>query len=143
MNPMKESCSYNKEPKNIDDNEKRNFQVIGFFCNIYCFYIINDVNILFILQNLSKQILPNSILILKVFIYLYKDYVGGVIKENQVDYSYSLSFFNVKYYFQKRELDLAFEKGFPSFITEELKPLKNSTQVEWLTNDKGVVDDYI
>jgi len=74
--------------------------------------------------------------------HLHKDHAGGATKENQ-DHTHSLSFPNAKYYLQKRELDFAFEKGFPSFIPGELEPLKNSNQVVLLKDDKGVIDDYI
>ena len=39
-----------------------------------------------------------------------------------------ISFPNATFYLQERELNFAFEKGFPSFITEELEVLKQSKQ---------------
>jgi glyoxylase-like metal-dependent hydrolase (beta-lactamase superfamily II) len=75
--------------------------------------------------------------------HLHKDHSGGATKANSIDHSHSLSFPNATYYLQKRELDLAFEKGLPSFVTEELEPLKDSKSVEWLTGDRGIIDDYI
>jgi glyoxylase-like metal-dependent hydrolase (beta-lactamase superfamily II) len=53
-----------------------------------------------------------------------------------------LSFPNATYYVQRTELAFAFEKGFPSFITEELGCLQNSPQVVLLEGN-GVIDDYI
>jgi glyoxylase-like metal-dependent hydrolase (beta-lactamase superfamily II) len=50
---------------------------------------------------------------------------------------------NAKYYVQKRELDFAIEKGFPSFIPDELKALSDSSQVVFLNEDDGTIDDYI
>jgi hypothetical protein len=44
---------------------------------------------------------------------------------------------------QKRELDLAFEKGAPSYITEDLVALKNSVQVVLLNDNKGIIDENI
>jgi len=44
---------------------------------------------------------------------------------------------------QKRELDFALAKGFPSYIPEELVALQTSGQVHFLTEDKGAIDDYI
>src|SRR5215217_2366397 len=58
--------------------------------------------------------------------HLHKDHAGGVsygAGEKQ------LSFPNATYYIQKRELDFAFEKGFPSYIPEELALLKTAAQV--------------
>ena len=52
------------------------------------------------------------------------------------------SFPNAKYYIQKQELAFAFEKGFPSFITDELEVLKRSPQVI-LLDGNGVMDGYI
>ena len=72
--------------------------------------------------------------------HLHKDHSGGV-SENRGHSK--LSFSNAKYYLQKRELDLAFEKGFPSFITEDLIALKNSAQIVLLNDDNGNIDEYI
>ena len=72
--------------------------------------------------------------------HLHKDHAGGVCLEN--DHS-NLSLPNATYYLQKRELDFAIEKGYPSFIPDELKALDNSPRVEFLNDDDGVIDDYI
>lgn len=70
--------------------------------------------------------------------HLHKDHAGGVGKNNA-----QLSFPNARYYVQKRELDFAFGKGFPSFITEELEVLRHAPQVQFLHEDEGQIDDYI
>jgi hypothetical protein len=57
--------------------------------------------------------------------------------------SIELSFPNALFYLQEKELSFAFEKGFPSFITEELEALKRSKQVVLLKDDEGTIDDYI
>ncbi len=75
--------------------------------------------------------------------HLHKDHAGGVSIENSNDHSYQLSFPKAKYYMQERELNFAFEKGFPSFIPEELQVLKQSAQVYLLNGDKGIIDNYI
>jgi len=72
--------------------------------------------------------------------HLHKDHAGG-ISEN-TDHS-KLGFPNATYYIQERELNLAFEKGFPSFITEELAAIRNSGQVVLLNNNDETIDDYI
>lgn len=69
--------------------------------------------------------------------HLHKDHAGGIISNNG-----ALSFPNAKYYVQKKELEFAFEKGFPSFITDELKPLQQAPQVVFLDGD-GVLNGYI
>jgi len=72
--------------------------------------------------------------------HLHKDHAGGVCMEPNHS---KLSLPNATYYLQKRELDFAIEKGFPSFIPDELKVLNDSSQVEFLNDDDGVIDDYI
>jgi glyoxylase-like metal-dependent hydrolase (beta-lactamase superfamily II) len=64
--------------------------------------------------------------------HLHKDHAGGV----------GASFPNATFYLQKQELEFAFQKGFPSYITEELEILKTSSQVE-LLDGNGVLDGYI
>src|SRR5687768_6518241 len=65
--------------------------------------------------------------------HLHKDHSGGVGLDN-----HQPSFPNATYYIQKRELDFAFGKGFPSYITEELEVLRKTARVQWLENDEGV-----
>ncbi len=72
--------------------------------------------------------------------HLHKDHAGGVAEEK--DHS-KLSFPNAAYYVQQRELDFAFETGFPSFLTDELAALKNNPQVKMLNDDEGIIDGYI
>jgi glyoxylase-like metal-dependent hydrolase (beta-lactamase superfamily II) len=72
--------------------------------------------------------------------HLHKDHAGGV---SMGKYHEHLSFSNATFYFQEKELNFAFEKGFPSFIPEELGPLKKSNQVALLQDDEGAIDDYI
>jgi len=72
--------------------------------------------------------------------HLHKDHAGGV--SMGTDHG-QISFPNASFYLQERELNFAFEKGFPSFIVEELDVLKTSKQVVLLKDDEGVIDDYI
>lgn len=67
--------------------------------------------------------------------HLHKDHAGAVGEK-------SLSFPQAKYYVQRKEFEFAFEKGFPSYITEELESLRDAPQVQWLDGD-GVIDGYI
>ena len=73
--------------------------------------------------------------------HLHKDHAGGVGMESNGETA-KLSFSGATFYVQKTELDFAFEKGFPSYITEELECLKNSPQVVLLEGN-GMIDDYI
>ena len=91
---------------------------------------------------ISNNIDPSGIT--KVLLtHLHKDHAGGISNENPNDHHFELSFRNAKYYLQERELNLAFEKGFPSFIPEELQILKQSSQVILMKDDKGTIDDFI
>ena len=72
--------------------------------------------------------------------HLHKDHAGGISLDDNRN---SLSLPNATYYVQKRELDFALEKGFPSFITEEIKLLQTSSRVHFLEEDEGLIDDYI
>jgi glyoxylase-like metal-dependent hydrolase (beta-lactamase superfamily II) len=71
--------------------------------------------------------------------HLHKDHAGGVSSANHK----TLSFPGATYYIQRRELSFAFEKGEPSFITNELEPLRHSSQVVLLDDDEGLIDGYI
>ena len=72
--------------------------------------------------------------------HLHKDHAGGVSIEKNG--KRELSFPNAKWYVQAKELQYAFEKGFPSYIPEELEILKTAPQVHLLRGD-GVIDGYI
>lgn len=74
--------------------------------------------------------------------HLHKDHAGGISVEKNVNAERELAFPKAKYYIQKQELDFAFEKGFPSYITEELECLKNAPNVIWLDGN-GVLEGYI
>ena len=73
--------------------------------------------------------------------HLHKDHAGGVGVERE-GLGGRLSLANATYYLQRSELAFAFQKGFPSFITEELICLQNSEQVVLLEGN-GTIDDYI
>jgi len=74
--------------------------------------------------------------------HLHKDHAGGIAQRTN-EQSSRLSFEHAQYYVQERELNFAFEKGFPSYITEELQPLQHSSQVILLTDNSGIIDGYI
>ena len=72
--------------------------------------------------------------------HLHKDHAGGVCRNDEHN---KLSCPNATYYVQKRELDFALQKGFPSFMPDEIELLKTSSQVHFLDSDEGTIDDYI
>jgi glyoxylase-like metal-dependent hydrolase (beta-lactamase superfamily II) len=71
--------------------------------------------------------------------HLHKDHAGGVSAGKD---KMQLAFPQATYYLQKNELSAAFEKGLPSYVTDELECLKNSKQVE-LLDGNGSIADYI
>ena len=73
--------------------------------------------------------------------HLHKDHAGGVGVERD-GLGARLSLPNATYYVQRGELAFAFEKGAPSFITEELECLQNNNRVELLEGD-GFIDGSI
>lgn len=73
--------------------------------------------------------------------HLHKDHAGAVGIERE-GLGGRLSLPNATYYVQRTELAFAFQKGFPSYITEELVCLQNNGQVE-LLEAEGFIDNYI
>lgn len=73
--------------------------------------------------------------------HLHKDHAGGVSRKNAAG-RYEMAFPNATYYIQRKELDFAFEKGFPSYIPEELECLKTASNIVFLEGN-GVIDGYI
>jgi glyoxylase-like metal-dependent hydrolase (beta-lactamase superfamily II) len=91
-------------------------------------------------KNLAGSGISSSDITKVLLTHLHKDHAGGIsmgVKHEQ------LSFPNAIYYLQEKELNFAFEKGFPSFIPEESIALKNSKQVILLNEEEGMIDDYI
>lgn len=87
-------------------------------------------------QNLvANHINPSEVT--KVLLsHLHKDHSGGAGK------GLALNFPQATYYIQQKELDFAYEKGEPSFITSDLDCLKDNKQVVKLDGN-GFIDDYI
>jgi glyoxylase-like metal-dependent hydrolase (beta-lactamase superfamily II) len=72
--------------------------------------------------------------------HLHKDHAGGMSRK--INDKYELSFPSAAYYVQRKELNFAFEKGFPSYIPEELNCLKEAKNIH-LVDGNGVLDGYI
>ena len=92
-------------------------------------------------QNLMDAGINPSEITKVLLSHLHKDHAGGVGIERE-ELGGRLSFPNAKYYVQRTELAIAFEKGFPSFITKELECLQNSEQVILLEGN-SIIEDYI
>lgn len=73
--------------------------------------------------------------------HLHKDHAGGIGYADEHGQRH-LAFPQATYYVQTAELAYAYEKGFPSYIPEELECLRYASQVVLLDGD-GVIDNYI
>ena len=92
-------------------------------------------------QNIMDAGIDPSAITKVLMSHLHKDHAGGVGVERE-GLGGRLAFPTATYYVQQTELAFAFEKGFPSYITEELTCLQNSSQVV-LLDGNGIIDDYI
>jgi glyoxylase-like metal-dependent hydrolase (beta-lactamase superfamily II) len=102
----------------------------------------NEKGVLQIHQNLMDAGINPSEVTKVLLTHLHKDHSGGIAIEDKSSGERHLSFPNATYFFQKKELEFAFEKGEPSYITDELECLKTSSQVR-LLDGNGVIDAYI
>ncbi len=75
--------------------------------------------------------------------HLHKDHAGGVTIKNELNSEYFISFPYATWYVQKREFEYAMEVGTASYITEDFLLLEEFSKVVWLTEDEGLIDDYI
>jgi glyoxylase-like metal-dependent hydrolase (beta-lactamase superfamily II) len=74
--------------------------------------------------------------------HLHKDHAGGIaFKDNHFN-TLTVSFPQANYYVQKKELEYAFKKGFPSYITDELEILHTMSNLV-LLDGNGTIDNYI
>lgn len=103
-----------------------------------------DKGILQLHQNLMDNGINPSEITKVLMTHLHKDHAGGVCGPPPAPPGggRELSLPNASWYIQEKELNYAFEKGFPSYITEELECLKDAPQVHLLKGD-GVIDGYI
>ena len=93
-------------------------------------------------QNLLKVGLDPAKVTKVLMSHLHKDHAGGIGRTNHATGKQELSFPNACYYIQQQEIDFAFEKGFPSYIIEDLQCLRDNDQVILLQGN-GVIDGYI
>lgn len=81
----------------------------------------------------------NSSDVTKVLIsHLHKDHSGGIAIHDKN----KLSFENADYYINQNEWNYAFEKGFPSYVTNDYLMLKDCNQIKFINGD-GTIDEYI
>jgi glyoxylase-like metal-dependent hydrolase (beta-lactamase superfamily II) len=93
-------------------------------------------------QNLVQAGIEPSKVTKVLMSHLHKDHSGGISKWDHAAGKRELTFPNAAHYIQKKELEFAFEKGFPSYITDDLECLKNSNKVVLLEGN-GTINEYI
>lgn len=145
-------------PFNEDKDELQERPVGSLLVEVQPFAVITEKNVLLLdtglgftnndgeiqlHQNLLNAGIDPASVTKVLLSHLHKDHAGGVSKEDKLTSHSSLSFPNATYYLQERELDFAFEKGFPSFIPAELAALREASNVVLLNDDTGVIDNYI
>lgn len=92
-------------------------------------------------RNLEQQGIDPSNITKVLLTHLHKDHAGGVSVKDKLGH-YSLAFPNATYYLPKDELDYGFEKGFPSYMSEEFDILTNNNKAI-LLEEKGTINEYI
>jgi len=94
-----------------------------------------------IYENLEANNLSHLQVTKVLLTHLHKDHAGGVSVNDKLGHS-SLAFPNAQYYIQKKEVDYAFEMGYPSYMIEEIGILADHPNVT-LLEGSGYIDDYI
>ena len=138
-------------PFNLENDELQERPVGSLLVEVQPFIVITQKDILLIdaglgfTKNNELQIHQNLKAIglqpkevTKVLMsHLHKDHAGGISKKDRLG-NYELAFINATYYVQQKEFEFATDKGFPSYMTEEIAALQNNKQVQWLTDNEGV-----
>ncbi|MBC7850038.1 MAG: MBL fold metallo-hydrolase [Chitinophagaceae bacterium] len=142
-------------PFNTDSDDMAQRAAGSLLVEIQPFVVVTEKDVLLLdaglgfekdgVLQLHKNLMDNGINpseVTKVLMtHLHKDHAGGIGIE-RTGLGARLSFPNATYYVQRAELDFAFEKGFPSYITEELECLRDNVQVHVLDGN-GVLNGYI
>lgn len=108
--------------------------------------LLLDTGLGFADDNQRMQIHKNLVLnginpsdVTKVLLsHLHKDHSGGIALPGKKE----VSFENATYYVNKQEWDFAFQKGFPSYVTDDFVCLNRNKQVQFIEGN-GTIDEYI
>jgi len=98
----------------------------------------DENNQLQIHKNLSLNGINPSDVTKVLLSHLHKDHSGGIAFPDKN----TLSFENATYYINRQEWDYAFQKGFPSYVTEDFLCLDGHKQLKF-TDGNGNIDNYI
>ena len=89
-------------------------------------------------KNLSLHGISPSDVTKVLLSHLHKDHSGGIAMPDKK----KLSFENATYFISRQEWDFAFQKGFPSYITEDFSCLDGNKQLQFIEGN-GTIDEYI
>ncbi|MGH2565877.1 MAG: MBL fold metallo-hydrolase, partial [Ginsengibacter sp.] len=98
----------------------------------------DEHNHLQIHKNLASHGVSSSDVTKVLLSHLHKDHSGGIALPDKKN----LSFENATYYINRNEWDFAFQKGFPSYVTEDFECLDGNSQIQF-TEGNGIIGDYI
>lgn len=95
-----------------------------------------------IIQNLRGHGIEPGQVTKVLMSHLHKDHAGGVSRKDRYG-DFDRAFSNAAYFLQRREFEYAMDTGFPSFFPDELSFFEQDSNVFWLDDDQGVIDNYI
>lgn len=98
----------------------------------------DEHNQLQIHKNLASHGISSSDVTKVLLSHLHKDHSGGIAMPDKKQ----LSFQNATYYINRQEWNFAFQKGFPSYITEDFLCLDGNKQLQFIEGN-GTIDEYI
>jgi glyoxylase-like metal-dependent hydrolase (beta-lactamase superfamily II) len=98
----------------------------------------DEHNQLQIHKNLASHGISPSDVTKVLLSHLHKDHSGGIAMPDKK----KLSFENATYYINRQEWNFAFQKGFPSYITEDFLCLDGNKQLQFIEGN-GTIDEYI
>lgn len=93
--------------------------------------------------NLEAAGIPPDSVTKVLLTHLHKDHAGGLTQEDKLSSRYSMNFPKAIHYIHEKEIEFAFEKGFPSYIPAELEELRNASNIVFLKENQGTIDGYI
>lgn len=91
-----------------------------------------------LIANLSEHNIEPEDVTKILLSHLHKDHAGGIhliLEDGRFD--------KATIYVYTKELEFAYEKGAPSYIVEEIDGLRHRSNVVFLDEEIGVIDDYI
>lgn len=95
-----------------------------------------------IIRNLKAHGIQPEMVTKVLMSHLHKDHAGGVSCRDRFG-GFDRAFDHAAYFVQRREFEYAMDTGFPSFFPDELAFFEHDTNVFWLDDDAGIIDNYI